>query len=159
MKPMYKKPSIGEFRRALKACNGSLTKVAEFFGVQRSLIYVWRDKDEEFASAIKDVRMQVFDESLSTARVVALGIPKYEYDTDEDGNVLYDDNGKPIRRMAGWKVPPNPDMLKMLITLYGKYDKFGFEDDSGKGIPAVKNGVDIKDWIALRNEGRKKKKK
>lgn len=151
------KPSAEQFRKAVRDLGGNLSKVAEAFGVARGTVYSWRDNDPAFMQAIKDERTRLFDECLATSRVVALGIPKYEWETDINGEIIYDDNGNPIRRMVGWAVAPDPNMLRYFMSVYGKYDKFGFTDEDGTGLPAVNEGIDIHSWLEVRNEGRKKK--
>jgi hypothetical protein len=148
------RPNATEFRIAVRELGGNLTKVAERFGVNRCTIYKWRDDDPEFMSAIRDERLRLFDESMATSRVVALGVPKYDYEYDANGEPMLDDYGRPIKRMVGWNVPPDPNMLRFFLTTYGKYDKIGY-DDEDTGVPAAKEGVDIRNWIELRNEGKK----
>lgn len=151
----YKKPSAEAFQKAVKELGGNLSKVAEYFGVCRAVIYQWRDKDPEFRAAIKDERTKLFDEVLATSRIVALGIPKYEYEVDANGEQLYDSKGNPRRRMIGWAVPPDGQMLRYFLSVYGKYDIFGFTVEEGDAdvVPAIREGVNICDWIEVRNSG------
>lgn len=151
----YKKPSAEAFQKAVKDLGGNLSKVADYFGVSRGVIYQWRDKDPKFKTAIRDERTKLFDEVLATSRIVALGIPKYEYEVDANGEQVYDSKGNPIRRMVGWAVPPDGQMLRYFLSVYGRYDVIGFtlEDGEADGIPAINEGVDIAAWISLRNEG------
>lgn len=151
------KPSIEQFRKAVKELGGNLSKVADAFGVARGTIYQWRDNDPEFLQAIKDERAKLFDEVLATSRVVALGIPKYDYETDENGEIIYGLDGRPMRRMVGWAVPPDANMLRYFMSIYGKYDKIGFADEEASGVPTVNEGINIQNWIELRNEGKPKK--
>ena len=154
----YKMPSAENFQKAVKQLGGNLSKVADYFGVSRMVIYQWRDKYPEFRDAIKDERTKLFDEVLQTSRIVALGIPKYEYETDANGEVLYDKDGNPRRRMIGWAVPPDGQMLRYFLSVYGKYDLFGFtvEDGDPDVVPAIKEGVNICDWLEVRNAGQGK---
>lgn len=150
----YRKPSAEEFRRAVRELGGNLTRVADLFGVSRCTLYKWRDEDPEFYSVIKDERARLFDESLATSRIVAMGIPKYDYEYDADGEVAVDAAGRPVKKMVGWNVPPDGNMLRYFMSLYGKYDKIGFTDEEQDDVPAVQNGVSIKDWIELRNKSK-----
>lgn len=151
----YKKPSAEAFQKAVKDLGGNLSKVADYFGVSRGVIYQWRDKFPEFKDAIKDERTKLFDEVLATSRIVALGIPKYEYEVDANGEQVYDSNGKPVKRMVGWAVPPDGNMLRYFLSVYGRYDVIGFTmEGDAEGVPAIKEGVDISQWISLRNEGK-----
>lgn len=161
----YRKPSVEEFRRVIRELGGNLSKVAEFFKVTRGTVYNWRDNDPEFMNVIKDERTRLFDEALSTARVVALGVPKYDFEYDAMGEPVLDVSGRPIKRMVGWSVPPDANMLRFFMQQYGKYDKFGYDDEEAGDVPLVKNGININNWLELRNSeepkkrGRKKKKK
>lgn len=146
------KPSLEAFRRAVRAMGGNLSKVAESFGVSRGTIYNWRDSDPEFMAAIRDERVRLYDESLQTSRIVALGIPKYDYERDANGELMLDDKGKPVRKMVGWAVPPDPNMLRYFMNLYGRYDKIGYTDEDGAAVPVVQEGINIRSWIELRNE-------
>lgn len=148
------KPSLEAFRRSVRAMGGNLSKVAESFGVSRGTIYNWRDSDPDFMAVIRDERTRLYDEALQTSRVVALGIPKYDFEYDINGEPVMDENGKPIRKMVGWAVPPDPNMLRYFMNLYGRYDKIGFTDDDGSSVPLVREGVNIKSWIELRNENK-----
>lgn len=147
------RPNATVFRIAVRELGGNLTKVAERFGVNRCTIYKWRDDDPEFMSAIRDERLRLFDECLATSRVVGLGIPKYDYEYDINGEPVCDELGRPVKRMVGWSVPPDPNMLRHFLLTYGKYDKIGY-DDNDSGVPAAKEGVDIRNWLELRNEGK-----
>lgn len=147
------KPSIGEFRKILRELGGNLSKVAEYFGVYRGTVYKWRDEDPAFMAAIRDERTRLLDEVLTTSRVVALGVPKMDYEYDENGEPIYDNMGRPIRKMVGWAVPPDANMLRYFMNIYGRYDKIGFTEEDGATIPQVKEGINIHNWIELRNEG------
>lgn len=159
MKGEYKKPSAEAFQKAVRELGGNLSKVADYFGVSRGVIYQWRDKDPAFMSAIKDERTKLFDEVLATSRIVALGIPKFDWEVDINGEPVLDARGNPIKRMVGWLVPPDGNMLRYFLSVYGRYDVVGFSDvGDGEGVPPVKEGVSISSWIELRNEGKSEEK-
>ena len=147
-----KKPNEKDFRAIVKALGGNLTKVADYYGVSRQTIYDWQDADPALKSVVRDERTKLFDEVLATSRVVALGIPKYEHESDPNtGEVLYDENGKPKKIMVGWAVYPDSNMLRYFMSKLGKKDGFGDEpEDDGF---TVKNGVNIRAWIQKENEG------
>lgn len=149
----FKKPSAEAFRKAVQLLGGNLTKVAEYFGVSRGAIYLWRDSDPKFKRAIKDERTKLFDEVLSTSRIVALGIPKFEWEKDENGDQVYDENGRPRRVMVGWNVPPDGNMLRYFLGIYGREDYVGCMDEASGDVPSIQNGVSIDKWIELRNGG------
>lgn len=147
-----KRPTVDAFRVAVKTLGGNLTKVADYFGVNRCTLYDWQEADPEFKQVVKDERMKLFDEVLVTSRVVALGVPKYDYETDPlTGEVMLDESGKPRRVMIGWSVAPDPNMLRYFMGKLGRKEGFGDEpEDDGL---VVKNGVSIKAWIQKENEG------
>lgn len=147
-----KRPTVEAFRAAVKTLGGNLTKVADYFGVNRCTLYDWQEADPEFKQVVKDERMKLFDEVLVTSRVVALGVPKYDYETDPlTGEVMLDESGKPRRVMIGWSVAPDPNMLRYFMGKLGRKEGFGDEpEDDGL---VVKNGVSIKAWIQKENEG------
>ncbi len=147
-----KKPSKELFQRVLKELGGNLTKLADYFGVSRSIIYVWMEQDPSFKTIVRDERSKLFDAVLDTSRVVALGIPKYEYETDFNGEILTDENGRPKKVMVGWSVPPDPNMLRYFMSKLGRRDGFG-EDPMDDDETSVKNGVSIRAWIQKENEG------
>lgn len=106
-----KKPDIEQFREVLDRMGGNLTKVAEVFGVHRTTVGNWANNDSAFADAVANSRKRMFDDTLSAARIVALGIP----DKDEEGNVV------------GWVERPDGYMLRYLLSKLGKDEGFGDE--------------------------------
>lgn len=148
----YKKPSIDDFRKALRDKMGNLNKVAQAFHVSRGAVYNWTRDDPEFKAALKDERGQLFDECLGVARIVALGVPAYEYRLDGNGNPITDANGNPIREMVGWASRPDPNMLRYFIEKLGKKE-VGFEESIEDDEMTVKEGITVKAWIRKENEG------
>lgn len=106
-----KKPDIEQFREALERTGGNLTKVAEVFGVHRTTVSNWADRDPVFDEAVTNSRKRMFDKALATSNVVALGIPEY----DADGNQI------------GWLERPDGYMLRYLLSKLGKDEGFGDE--------------------------------
>lgn len=140
-------PDIDTFRQVVRARNGNLAKVAETFRVARHTIWDWRNKYPEYDKVIRDERMQLFDECLSTARIVAMGVPAYkqvEYE-DENGEI------KTRREFDGWIERPDANMLRYFISTLGKQEGFGENPVNEDGT--VKEGVAIKAWIMKENEG------
>lgn len=149
----YKKPSVDDFRKALRDKMGNLTKVAEAFHISRGTLYNWTRDDQEFRAALRDERGQLFDECLGVARIVALGVPAYEYRVDANGNAIYDANGRPIREMVGWASKPDPNMLRYFIEKLGRKEE-GFEEAvEDDDTASLESGVKIKAWIYKENEG------
>ena len=99
-----KKPTIQKFVEAMTKCRGNLSQVAKGFGVSRHAVYDWIHKDPEFKIALDDSRGEFLDEVISTARIVALGIPL----KDADGN------------FAGYQTPPDGSMLRYLLVIVKK---------------------------------------
>lgn len=145
----YKKPDAKTFRRVVSQCGGNLTKVANVFGCSRTAIWMWSKADKEFEDIIKDERKKLFDECLVTARTVAMGVPEYENQYDENGDLVLDDKGKPKKVFVGWRERPDPNMLKYLMTSIAGREGFGLPTDETDGI--VQEGVPIKAWILKMN--------
>ena len=103
---------------------GNLSQVARAFGVSRHAVYDWIKKEPDFGLVRDDARGEFLDEVISTARVVALGIP------------LKDDNGN----FAGYQVPPDGSMLRYLLSTLGRTEGFGEHIDvttDGKALSGV----------------------
>lgn len=146
----YKKPSAEEFRKFVRAKMGNLTQVANTLKVSRAAVSRWVADDPEFKEIVTDERMQLFDEALQTARVVALGIPLYSPVLDENGEPVRDENGKPVMKMNGWIERPDSNMLRYFMSTLGRREGFGEEMDD---VEKVKNGINITAWIKKENEG------
>lgn len=103
---------------------GNLSQVARAFGVSRHAVYDWIKKEPDFGLVRDDARGEFLDEVISTARVVALGIP------------LKDDKGN----FAGYQVPPDGSMLRYLLSTLGRTEGFGEHIDvttDGKALSGV----------------------
>ena len=103
---------------------GNLSQVARAFGVSRHAVYDWIKKEPGFGLVRDDARGEFLDEVISTARVVALGIP------------LKDDKGN----FAGYQVPPDGSMLRYLLSTLGRTEGFGEHIDvttDGKALSGV----------------------
>lgn len=138
----YKKPDADTFRRLVRAKGGNLSKVAEALRCSRVAIWRWMKEDQEFNEIVKDERTQLFDDCLATARTVAMGLPAYE---------MVEENGKQVRRFAGWIERPDANMLRYFMSTLGKMEGFGESPVNEDGT--VKEGVSIKAWIVKQNEG------
>lgn len=102
-------PPIEKFREAMTKYRGNLSQVARAFGVSRHAVYDWIKKEPDFGLIRDDARGEFLDDVVSTARIVALGIP------------LKDDNGN----FAGYQVPPDPSMLRYLLSTLGRCEGWG----------------------------------
>lgn len=148
----YKKPSAEDFRRLVQQCAGNLTKVSKILKVDRSTITEWQRTDAEFKKIVKDERMALFDECVVTARTVAMGIPRYEPQYDENGEPVLDANGKPKRVFVGWEERPDGQMLRYMMSTLGRTEGFG-ESPVDESDGTVKSGVPIRAWIMKMNQG------
>ena len=122
-----KKPTLGEFGRAVEAALGNMTEVASMLGVSRQSVYKWINSDEDFENVVKDSRKRTFDKCLDTARVLALGIPKVK-------------GGK----LVGWIERPDSKVLLYLLQTLGRDEGFGNSVDlttGGDKLPAVINVI------------------
>ena len=116
------KPSLKRFTEAAEKGRGNVSKIADLFGVSRVQVYKWINNDPAFKEVIEDYRGRLLDNCLRTANVVAMGIPKL--DTKN--------------QIIGWIERPDANMLKFLITKYGKNEGFGDSMD------ITSNGKEIK---------------
>ena len=116
------KPTLKQFSDAVQKKGGNLTKVAELFRTSRTQIYRWIEGDENFKNAVLDARMKLFDECLSVARTVSLGIPRVE-----DGTIV------------GWAERPDSGMLRYLISTLGRREGFGESLDITSGGEKIEN--------------------
>lgn len=104
-----KKPTIDEFKKALVASGGNLTNTAKVLKCGRTAIWKWAKTDELFANAIDESRMRLFDRCLSTAQILAFGIPQ----KNEKGDVI------------GWIERPDSGMLRYFMSTLGRKEGFG----------------------------------
>ena len=147
----YKKPTAELFRQLVFNKGGNLTKVAETLRCSRVAIWKWMKADPEFLEIVKEERSRLFDDCLATSRTVAMGLPAYEDVLDENGEPMRDENGKKLRRFAGWIERPDANMLRYFMSTLGKAEGFGENPLNDDGT--VKEGVNIKAWIIKQNEG------
>lgn len=125
-----KKPSVEQFAKVLADTGGNISRTAKAFGVSRSALYKWIESDEDFANATTDARGQLLDECIAVSRIVALGIPEKA----------------PDGRIIGWVKPPDPSMLRYLMSTLGRNEGFG-EHIEVKSKTEVKGSIPISDWI------------
>ncbi len=135
------RPKIDEFRKASEKTGGNLSQIAKVFKVTRGTVYNWINDDPtgEFKQVVDDARGTMFDNCLSTAHIVALGIPH----RDKDG------------RIVSWEAPPDGNMLRYLLSTLGKKEGFGEE------ITVNHKGGEIspKMWVLKELEQSKKENK
>lgn len=125
-----KLPSLDEFVEVINKTNGNLTNAGKMLGVTRVTIWMWANNNKEFENAIINSRKSLLDKCLTTAQVVALGIPKIN------------DMGQ----VTGWEEKPDSNMLRYFISTLGKDEGFGEKLDvttNNKDITTTLLNVDI----------------
>lgn len=124
----YKKPPLEEFKKAIEATRGNLTATAKALGVVRGTIWAWAKEDEDFRSTINDARKGKLDQFISTAELVALGIPDVDPDT---------------KRVVGWVEKPDPQMLRYFMSTLGRDEGFG------DNLDITTNGKDVNNVVRV----------
>lgn len=114
------RPTKEAFQKATEQYGGNLTKIAKSFSVSRTQVYNWIRANQEFKEIVDDARGSIFDDCLSTARVMACGIPDIQ-------------NGK----MVGYLREPDGAMCRYLMSTLGRKEGFG------ENIDITTNGKDI----------------
>ena len=136
------KPKLKDFEAACIKAKGNMTKVAEMFGVSRVSVFYWCKQNPKFMQCIEDQRGRALDVYLNTADLVARGIPKLDKD----------------KKLIGWKVPPDSNMLRYLIGKLGINEGFGDKVDitsngeSIKADPVVVEIIDSRAQVAKEEE-------
>ena len=121
----YKKPTLEELKKALEQTRGNLTNTAKLLGVNRTTLWAWQKNDPEFRAAITDSRKGKLDQFITTAEILALGIPELEKGTG---------------RVIGWIEKPDAGMLKFFMSTLGRDEGFGDSMDlttNGKELQSV----------------------
>ena len=119
------KPSLKRFKEVAKKHNGNISAMASAMEVWRSTIYDWIAEDESFKIVIDEYRGRLLDKCLETAERLANGIPILE-DTEAGA------------QFTGWKVAPDGNMLRYLISTLGRKEGFG------EAIDVTSRGESIK---------------
>lgn len=103
------RPSLEEFKKVVRQYRGNLSRVAEAMHVDRSTVEDWKNYNEEYKQVVRDARLRLFDNCLTTSEVVAMGIPI----KDEEGKII------------GWEEKPDGNMLRYLMGKLGVSEGFG----------------------------------
>lgn len=114
------RPTKEAFQKATEQYGGNLTKIAKSFSVSRTQVYNWIRDNTEFKEIVDDARGSIFDDCLSTARLMACGIPDIQ-----DG------------KMVGYLREPDGAMCRYLMSTLGRKEGFG------ENIDITTNGKDI----------------
>lgn len=107
---MIMKPTLDEFETAVRKTGGNLSQTAGLLHVTRQTVHNWIKEDPEFKAVVNDSRKRLFDNCLDAARILALGVPKYD---------------KATKEMIGWAEKPDGQMLRYLLSTLGKDEGFG----------------------------------
>lgn len=127
LRPRTSRPSVEEVVDALTKTNGHLSNAAKMLGVTRQTVWLWAKNEPLIAEAIKESRKKLFDNCLSTAQIVALGVP------------IKDENGK----FVGWQERPDSQMLRYLMGIIGRDEGFGEVLDVTSGGEKISSGLQI----------------
>lgn len=124
----YKKPTLEQFKKAIEATRGNLTATAKALGVVRATVWHWAKEDEDFRDTINDARKGKLDQFISTAELVALGIPDVDPET---------------KRVVGWVEKPDPQMLRYFMSTLGRDEGFG------DNLDITTNGKDVNNVVRV----------
>ena len=131
-----KRPTLDEFWKAVEASNGNATNAARLLGVTRQTIYNWIKENEEFASVLMDSRKALLDKCISTAQIVAFGIPRLDASN----------------RVIGWEEKPDSHMLRYFMSTLGRDEGFGDSLDKRTSVAVGVNlfkTIDAEDFATL----------
>lgn len=103
-----KKPEFEQFKEIADACQGNYTKIAQAFQVSRQTVYNWCASDKQFKEIADDYKMRLYDDALTSARALCVGVPKI------------DAAGK----FVGWIERPDPQTVRYLLSTLGKNEGF-----------------------------------
>lgn len=103
-----KKPEFQKFKEIADACQGNLTKIAQYFGVSRQTVYNWCGSDKDYREVIDDYKMRLYDDALTAARALCVGVPKI----NERG------------QFVGWIERPDPNTVRYILGTLGKNEGF-----------------------------------
>lgn len=106
------KPKLKRFKEVAFKCDGNISKIADWFGVERCTIYRWIETDSGYKQAIEEYRGRLLDRCLETAATLANGFPKME-------------NTPEGTKQIGWIVPPDGNTLRYLLSTLGRKEGFG----------------------------------
>ena len=121
----YKKPPIEEIKQALEKTRGNLTNTAKLLGIDRVTLWYWSKNDPEVRDAIANSRKGKLDQFITTAEILALGIPDIDPET---------------KKVIGWVEKPDAGMLKFFMSTLGRDEGFGDAMDlttNGKDLNSV----------------------
>jgi len=125
------KASIKRFAEIAGKYGGNLSEMARAIGVTRTTLYRWIESDSRYKDIVEEYRGRLLDKCLKTAEMIANGVPNMEETP----------NGPQLR---GWKVYPDGQTLRFLISTLGKKEGFGGSIDvTSKGERIIPEPVVI----------------
>lgn len=102
------KPDFDRFKEIADACQGNLTKIAQALGCARQSVYNWMAEDPKYREVVDDYKMRLYDDALTAARALCVGVPK----VDSQG------------RFVGWIERPDPNTVRYILSTLGKNEGF-----------------------------------
>lgn len=132
---MYKRelPDVEKFRECVTKLRGHKSNIAAFFGVDRHTLAKWLRENEEYAVAVENARMKLFDDVLDSEYMMAVGVKDIQ-----DG------------KFVGWIVRPDTQMQRYLTSTLGREEGFGERlevDTTIKTDYAPKDVQDARDYL------------
>lgn len=122
------KPTYEELKDALKKTRGNLTNTAKLLGISRTTLWRYGKDNPEMGDLIKESRKEKLDQFVSTAELLALGIPDIDPDT---------------KKVVGWIEKPDGLMLRYFMSTLGRDEGFG------DNIDVTTNGKDINNVLQV----------
>lgn len=125
---MDTKPTLEELSEALKKTRGNLTNTARLLGISRTTLWRYGKEIPEMGDLIKESRKEKLDQFVTTAELLALGIPDIDPDT---------------KKVVGWIEKPDGQMLRYFMSTLGRDEGFG------DNIDVTTNGKDINNVLQV----------
>lgn len=125
---MDTKPTLEELSEALKKTRGNLTNTARLLGISRTTLWRYGKEIPEMGDLIKESRKEKLDQFVTTAELLALGIPDIDPDT---------------KKVVGWIEKPDGLMLRYFMSTLGRDEGFG------DNIDVTTNGKDINNVLQV----------
>ena len=110
--------------------------------MSRRQVNYWCEDYPKFNEVVEEYRGRLLDKCLKSAEVLAVGLPKYRTDP-KTGAQVFD----------GWKEKPDGQMLRYLMSTFGRREGFGESIDitsKGESIkpdPVVVEIIDRRDQV------------
>lgn len=125
---MDTKPTLEELSEALKKTRGNLTNTARLLGISRTTLWRYGKEIPEMGDLIKESRKEKLDQFVTTAELLALGIPDIDPET---------------KKVVGWVEKPDGQMLRYFMSTLGRDEGFG------DNIDVTTNGKDINNVLQV----------